>query len=194
MRLIPNPSYIAKNQTASSAPVEVFIQPLSAHSSVSEDKVWCPVRALKYYWHRTQAKRSGDQLFIITKEPFSPASRDTISKWVVAAIQAAGPAALTPGVSPRAHDTRSVSTSWALFSGVFSGRNTQSGLLAFAQFVYFLLFTGHSCRGALLFQGGSCCRGSVPLVRCCLGCASVMPPLLVCVGLAYFEQIGGRMY
>ena len=50
------------------------------------------------------------------KEPFSPASRDTISKWIVAAIHAAGPAALTPGVSPHAHDTRSISTSWALFN------------------------------------------------------------------------------
>ena len=118
VRLIPNPLYIAKNQTASSAPVEVFIQPLSAHSSITEDKVWCPVRALKYYWHRTKAKRSGDQLFIITKEPFTPASRDTFSKWIISAIRAAGPTALTPGVSPRAHDTRSVSTSWALFSGV----------------------------------------------------------------------------
>ena len=87
MRLIPNPLYIAKNQTASLAPVEDFIQPLSAHSSITEDNMWCPVRALKYYWHRTKAKRSGDQLFIITKEPFSPASRDTISKWIVAAIQ-----------------------------------------------------------------------------------------------------------
>ena len=83
-----------------------------------EDKVWCPVRALKYYWHRTQSKRSGDQLFVITKEPFSPASRDTISKWIVAAIQAAGSEALAPGMAPHAHDTRSVSTSWALFSGV----------------------------------------------------------------------------
>ena len=118
VRLIPNPLYIAKNQTASSAPVEVFIQPLSAPSSITEDKVWCPVRALKFYWHRTKAKRSGDQLFIITKEPFSPSSRDTISKWIVAAIRAAGPTALTPGVSLRAHDTRSVSTSWALFRGV----------------------------------------------------------------------------
>ena len=118
VHLIPNPLYIAKNQTASSAPVEVFIQPLSAHSSITEDEMWCPVRALKFYWHRTKAERSGDQLFIITKEPFPPASRDTISKWIVAAIRAAGPTALMPGVSPRAHDTRSVSTSWALFSGV----------------------------------------------------------------------------
>ena len=118
VRLIPNPSYIAKNQTASSAPVEIFLQPISAHSSITEDKVWCPVRALKYYWHRTQSKRSGDQLFVITKEPFSPASRDTISKWIVAAIKAAGSEALAPGMVPHAHDTRSVSTSWALFSGV----------------------------------------------------------------------------
>ena len=118
VRLIPNPSYVAKNQTASSKPVEIFIQPLSAHSSVSEDKVWCPVRALKYYWSRTKDRRSGDQLFMITKEPFSPASRDVISKWIVAAIQAAGPSALSPGVTPRAHDTRSISASWALFSGV----------------------------------------------------------------------------
>ena len=47
----------------------------------------------------------------------------------------------------------------------FGGRNTQSGLLAVAQLVYFLLPPGHSCRGALLFQGGSCCRGTVPVVR-----------------------------
>ena len=35
VRLIPNPSYVAKNQTASSQPVEIFIQPLSALSSVA---------------------------------------------------------------------------------------------------------------------------------------------------------------
>ena len=118
VRLIPNPSYVAKNQTASSQPVEIFIQPLSTLSSVAEDKVWCPVRALKYYWARTKERRSGDQLFVITKEPFSPASRDTISKWIVAAIRAAGPDALSPGVSPRAHDARGISASWALFNGV----------------------------------------------------------------------------
>lgn len=118
VRLLPAPSYIAKNQTASSGPVEIFLQPLSAHSSIVEDKVWCPVRALKFYWHRSQQKRSGDQLFITTKEPFGPASRDTISRWIVEAIKAAGPDALTPDTTPHAHDTRSISTSWALFQGV----------------------------------------------------------------------------
>ncbi|XP_071484026.1 uncharacterized protein [Diadema antillarum] len=118
VRLILNPSYVAKNQTAASSPVEIFIQPLAAHSSIAEDKVWCPVRALKYYWARTKDRRSGDQLFVVTKEPFSAASKDTISKWIVAAIKAAGPEALSPGVAPRAHDTRGISASWALFAGV----------------------------------------------------------------------------
>ena len=118
VRLIPNPTYIAKNQTASSKSVEIFVQPLAVHSSVPEDKVWCPVRALKWYWARTKDHRVGDQLFITTKAPFSPASRDTISKWIVAAIRAAGPAALSSGDAPRAHDTRGISVSWALFNGV----------------------------------------------------------------------------
>ena len=49
----------------------------------------------------------------------SAASRDTISRWLVSVIRTAGPEALTPGRSPRAQDTRSVSSSWALFNEVF---------------------------------------------------------------------------
>ena len=67
VRLIPNPSYVAKNQTASSKPVEIFIQPLSAHSSVSEDKVWCPVRALKYYSALIWQKEASDKSDISRK-------------------------------------------------------------------------------------------------------------------------------
>ena len=63
------------------------------------------------------ANVQGEQLFVITMEPFFPASRD-ISKWIVAAILAAGPEALAYGNLPWAHDTWNVSTSWALFSGV----------------------------------------------------------------------------
>ena len=77
-----------------------------------------PFAKVGQYWSHTKDRRLGDQLFIITREPFSPASRDVISKWIVAAIQAAGPSVLSPGVTPRAHDTRSISASWALFSGV----------------------------------------------------------------------------
>lgn len=118
VRLIPKASFIAKNQTASSGPVEVFLCPLSDHSSIREDKVWCPVRALKWYVEKTKPFRTDDQLFLITREPFSPASRVSVSRWIVEAIRAAGPEALSAGCRPRAHDTRSISTSWALFQGV----------------------------------------------------------------------------
>ena len=59
-----------------------------------------------------------DQLFLITREPFSPASKESISRWIVEAVQAACPEALSEGVRPLAHDTRGASTSWALFHRV----------------------------------------------------------------------------
>ena len=118
VRLIPRAAYIAKNQTATSGPVEIFLSPLSELSSIAEDKVWCPVRALKWYLDKTKNLRKDDQLFIITREPYKPASRESISRWIVEAIQAAGTDALLPGATPRAHDTRGISTSWALFQGV----------------------------------------------------------------------------
>ena len=118
VRLIPKPSFIAKNQTDSSGAIEVFLSPLSEFSSVKEDKVWCPVRALKWYLDRTKVFRKNDQLFLISRQPYSPASRETISRWLVEAIQAAGPEALLSENPPKAHETRSISTSWALFQGI----------------------------------------------------------------------------
>ena len=98
--------------------MEVVLHPLSDFSSVFGDGLWCPVRALKWYLYKTKPFRKSDQLFLVSREPLSAASRDTISRWLVLAIKAAGPEALTPGRAPCAHDTHSVSTSWALFIGV----------------------------------------------------------------------------
>ena len=50
--------------------------------------------------------------------PFCPASREFISRWIVDAFQAAGPEALLAEGRAKAHDTRSISTSWSLFQGV----------------------------------------------------------------------------
>ena len=118
VRLIPRPDFIAKNQTAKNKTVEIFLKPISAISSINEDKVWCPVRALKWYLDRTKNHRRHEQLFITCKEPYSPASKDTVSRWIVKAIKAAGDSALMSDASPRAHDTRGVSASWALFAGI----------------------------------------------------------------------------
>ncbi|XP_054752446.2 uncharacterized protein LOC129258014 [Lytechinus pictus] len=94
VRLIPTPSFIAKNQTATSGSIEFFLAPLSDLSSVAEDKVWCPVRALKWYLDRMKSHRNSDQLFVTSREPFAAASRDTISRWIVEAIKSAGDDAL----------------------------------------------------------------------------------------------------
>ena len=48
VRLIPSASFLAKNQTESTGQVEIFLPVISSHTAVSEDKVWCPVRALKW--------------------------------------------------------------------------------------------------------------------------------------------------
>ena len=117
VRLVPSPSFIAKNQTASSGSIEICLSPLARFSSVREDKVWCPVRALKYYLDRTKDRRSGEHLFIITQDPFSGASSQTIARWIVQAIRSAGAEALTDDRRPHAHDTRGISASWALFNG-----------------------------------------------------------------------------
>lgn len=116
VRLTPRPDFVAKNQTESSRPVEIVIRPLTAFSSVDDDKLWCPVRALKWYLGRTKGHRRHEQLFLTCKEPYSPASRDSVSRWLVSAIKAAGSDVLP--TNPHAHDTRGISASWALFAGV----------------------------------------------------------------------------
>ena len=117
VRLIPSASFLAKNQTESSGQIEIFQPVISSHSAISEDKVWCPVRALKWYLERTRDLRSSNRLFVTTIAPHRAASKDSISRWIVSAIKSAGVDALVSGPI-RAHDTRSVSTSWALFNGV----------------------------------------------------------------------------
>ena len=118
VRLIPDKNFIAKNQTAVSGSVEIFLPSLKHFSSITEDKVWCPVRSLKWYLDRTKSLRKDDSLFISSKEPHASVSSSTISKWLVEAIKAAGINALEPEHRPRAHDVRGIAASWALFEGV----------------------------------------------------------------------------
>ena len=79
----------------------------------------CPVRALKFYIDRTKELRKSDQLFVLHSPPKRgfPASKSTISRWIVDLIRHAY-AVLGksfPSV-PHAHQTRAVATSWADFA------------------------------------------------------------------------------
>ena len=116
VRLIPRADFIAKNQSQNSPMVEIFLPSLSSFSSVSEDKVWCPVRALRWYFDKMKHKRTSSSLFVTTIEPFRSASKTTIARWIVECIKSAGSDALLSD-RVRAHDTRSVSSSLALFNG-----------------------------------------------------------------------------
>ena len=100
-----------------SGSVEIFLPAISTLSSVEEDKVWCPVRALKWYVERTKSRRTSSSLFVATiAPPKGVAASAIIANWLVECIKMAGAdAILTDRV--RAHDTRAVSSSWTLLNG-----------------------------------------------------------------------------
>jgi len=100
----------------SSPIVEIFLPKIASISSIEDDKLWCPVRALKWYVNRTEKCRTSSSLFVATVAPFGAVSSATVSKWLVECIKMAGPEAIFAD-KVRAHDTRALSTSWALFNG-----------------------------------------------------------------------------
>ncbi|PIK33469.1 hypothetical protein BSL78_27421 [Apostichopus japonicus] len=114
VRLLPDPHFLPKNQSVTFTPNEIFLPSLSQASSIAEDKRWCPVRALKWYIERTKQLRTSDRLFILPRSPYTPASKDTISRWMADLIRAH----TQPGEPVRAHDVRGHATSRAWFRGV----------------------------------------------------------------------------
>ena len=96
--------------------VEIFLPVISTLSSVEEDKAWCPVRVLKWYVDRTISIRASSSLFVATIAPHKGVATSTLSRWLVECIEMAGTDAILAD-RVRAHDTRSVSSSWALFNG-----------------------------------------------------------------------------
>lgn len=81
------------------------------------DPLLCPVHTVKHYLRRTKSVRKGhDQMLLISKEPFTPASRDTIARWSKAVLK-------WSGINTKkfaGHSTRGASTSkavsWVLMS------------------------------------------------------------------------------
>ena len=117
VRLVPDPSFLTKTQTIDFLPAPICLSEIHSYSSIREDKVWCPVRALKWYMKRTEPLRGTcHSLFIISCKPHGRASKDTISRWIVEAISRSS--SPPDARRPRAHDVRAVSTSMALFGGV----------------------------------------------------------------------------
>ena len=108
VRLIPDPGFLPKNQTLEFIPGDIFIPEIKTLSSVTEDKLWCPVRALKWYLKRTEGLRQSPRLFILPRAPYTAASKDTISRWLTEVIAPHAQSRV------RAHDVRGQAASRAL--------------------------------------------------------------------------------
>ncbi|XP_076128603.1 uncharacterized protein LOC143109685 [Alosa pseudoharengus] len=123
--LCPNTSFIPKVITA---PLQSQVIELASFSpppfaSVEEETLHklCPVRALRLYLDRTKEFRCCDQLFVChgSASRGKALSKSRLAHWIVEAIEMAYRSLkLEPPVGLRAHSTRGVSSSWALYKGV----------------------------------------------------------------------------
>ena len=119
VRLLPS-LLLDINQSLSFTPSSVFLLSLKEHSS--DDKVHCPLRALKWYLKLTKPLRGAEKaLFVILKEPYKKASKGTVAGWVKEAISGAYShlsREQREQMGIHAHDTRGVATTWPATVGV----------------------------------------------------------------------------
>ena len=107
--------FIAKTETISNPIPRSF--PLKSlldfAGDLSEDLLFCPVRAIKLYLNKTSniVNRPGN-LFVSPRNPLRPISKNAISFFIREVISKAG-ASLDNESSLRAHSVRGVSTSAA---------------------------------------------------------------------------------
>ncbi len=118
--LLPRAGFLAKNQTMDFTPSPIVLPDLRRASKSPDCGPWCPVRALKFYIHRTRPYRGEvDALFITVNKPIKRASKQTISRWIVSVIKdsIASEDNRLLGSRVRAHDLRSQAAAWALYKG-----------------------------------------------------------------------------
>ncbi|KAL0148119.1 hypothetical protein M9458_056589 [Cirrhinus mrigala] len=121
--LYPKTGYVPKVPSSTPRPVvlQAFCPPPFRDADQQKLNCMCPVRALDAYVHRVARWRKSDQLFVCYGPPKRglPASKQTLSRWVVDAILSAYEASdLPPPLGIRAHSTRSMAASKAFLAGV----------------------------------------------------------------------------
>ncbi|KAJ8034715.1 hypothetical protein HOLleu_21676 [Holothuria leucospilota] len=112
--LLPDPAFLTKNLTKSFIPGPLNLPLMSSASSVPEDRLVCLVRALKWYIEKTKNLLASVSLFILPRSPYSRASKDKISNWLVRIISPLAARSKTIHV----HDVQAHSSSLAWFKGV----------------------------------------------------------------------------
>ncbi|XP_051815406.1 uncharacterized protein LOC127537286 [Acanthochromis polyacanthus] len=122
--LRPNPAFVPKVSdsaySCSTLELLAFHPPPFAGEDERRLNLLCPVRALCIYMDRTKGFRKSNQLFIswAPSHKGRALTRQCLSHWVVEAIILAYESrGLQPPERLRAHSTRGMATSWALFKG-----------------------------------------------------------------------------
>ncbi|KAI2668277.1 Transposon Ty3-G Gag-Pol polyprotein [Labeo rohita] len=130
--LYPRSGYLPKVPSSTPRPVvlQAFCPPPFRDSDQQKLNCMCPVRALDTYVHKSASWRKTDQLFVCFGPPKRglPASKQSLSRWIVDAICLAYEASdLPPPLGVRAHSTRSMAASKAFLAGHILGRDWESG-------------------------------------------------------------------
>lgn len=126
--LLPNPAFVPKVSDSayncSALELCAFYPPPFSSEEERKLHTLCPVRALRCYVNRTRSFRKNDQLFVswATQCKGKPISSQRLSHWMVEAIELAYTSmGLHSPAGLKAHSTRGMATSWALFKGVSVG-------------------------------------------------------------------------
>lgn len=119
IRLLPNIQFLAKTQRLGKPWKPIFIPEFNSFATDSRDLLLCPCRALKMYLKRTESSRGDEKCLFLTYKSDSqkPASKNSISRWIVSLVKFVYEHNSETLSHVRAHDTRRLATSWALFNG-----------------------------------------------------------------------------
>ncbi|KAL0172227.1 hypothetical protein M9458_032538, partial [Cirrhinus mrigala] len=121
--LYPRAGYVPKVPSSTPWPIvlQAFCPPPFHEPDQQKLNCMCPVRALDTYVRRAAVWRKSDQLFVcygLAKKGL-PATKQTLSRWIVDAIFSAYESSgLPPPLGVKAHSTRSVAASKAFLAGV----------------------------------------------------------------------------
>ncbi|XP_062613927.1 uncharacterized protein LOC134275683 [Saccostrea cucullata] len=119
IRLLPNLQFLAKTQRLGRAWNPIFIPRFDRFATESDDLLLCPCRCLKMYRKRTRDIRDQNEPLFITyqKNLHRPAAKGSISRWIVSLIRYVYENSTDLNLREvRAHDTRRLASSWALFN------------------------------------------------------------------------------
>jgi hypothetical protein len=118
---LPNLQFLSKTQRLNNPWIPIFIPSFHNFATEDRDLLLCPYRALKMYIKRTESQRKeidSDSLFITyQKGVCKPVSKNLVTRWIVSLIKWVYQDTSKHLSTVRAHDTRKLATSWALFNG-----------------------------------------------------------------------------